>query len=284
MSLPDISSFSHPEWMDGKGFGIHSYNKALAAGYTQQGIKDAMRGRGLFISEKAGNAMGADTTLYKHRGAGGQFGEGTLRNARAAGMTDAQIRSSLASSGLTIGDPAAKLLNVNAGYTYFGQSGNVKNTGSYGNSGRFYKNRAQLAPRGYGLDPSKGYAPVGQNALGYSPTFYTAGGTNDYDSMNTIFNQAPGTFNASNAGGGYSDPTFNEDNAMMIGGFGGGGFGAYGGSAGSTPVTAKASAASPVGNNNLKIGNKKTSNTLQSGSSSFSRLGNGMHINNSLTV
>lgn len=263
----NLQQFSNPAYANGKGFGQGAYDRARAAGYTDAQIKASLAGSGLTVAPEVASSLGANTDLYQYRGGGGQFGMGTLNNARAAGLTDDQIRKSLSSSGLEIGDDAAKALNVNTGYTYFGSAPYAGPSSYPGNSGKNYDSRPVLAPRGFGSSKD-----------GYSSTYYMAGGTNDYDVFNTIFNQKPGTFNSnSNIGGGYSDPTFNEDNAKSSLGIMKGNLGSV------AQVGAKAATnkTTKVGTNDrLKIGtnSKKTG----SGSSSFKRSAD--RVNNSLTI
>ena len=266
----------------GTGFGQGAYDRAIAAGLKPSQIKQALPGSGLRIGGAVGKTLGGNTSLYEHRGGGGQLGMGTYNKARAAGMTNEQIRSAAASSGLTIGGEAAKALNVNQGKTYLGIAPG-KPASYKGNSGNLYPARPQLAPRGFGLND-----PNLSSDLGYSPTFYSYGGTNDYDAMNTIFNQPAGTFNASNAGGGYSDPQFNEVNAQLPA--------QYSNAMRSQSVTVNPSPApvavnqanptnetTKVGtNNNLKIGTKSKKG---SGSSAFKRASQGVdRANTSLTI
>ena len=253
----DLRQFSNT----GNGFGQGAYDRALAAGYKPSQIKQALSGSGLTIGEKVGKKLTGNTDLYKHRGGGGQLGMGTYNNARASGMTNAQIRASAASSGLRIGDLAAQQLNVNPGKTYLGIAPGVQ--GSFkGNSGNSYRSRPTLIPRGYGMGEGK----FG-TADGFSPTMYIAGGTSDYENLNFTFNTDK--FNAENAGGGYSDPTFNQVNAGMPGGYGGG--------LGSPSQTAPGQSVgvNPTNNttavgkgNDLKIGTNKKKG---SGSTAFKR-------------
>ena len=210
----NMSQFSNPDWGSGRGFGRGAYDRARAAGYSDFDIKKGLPTSGLEISPTIAKMLGANTDLYQYRGSGKQFGMGTLNNARNAGLTDAEIRRSLASSGLQISPDAARSINVNPGYTYLGRAANVR-SGFRGNSGRMYESRPQLAPAGYGLDKSKGYANPDGIAAGFAPTFYIAGGMNDYDAANYIFRT--NALNASNTGGGYSDPTFHLDNAGFVG-------------------------------------------------------------------
>ena len=194
-------------------------------------------------------------------------------------MTDGQIRSSLAMSGMQIGDKAAQGLNVNAGKTYLGYSPNVQQ--SYGgNSGSQYGSRPMLAPRGYGMDGRF------SSDQGFSPTLYVAGGENDYDALNYVF----GTDykGGPDIGGGYSDPNFNRDNYVAPESDPNRPFGGY--AAGQGPSSMNAGSGKNVNvksgsttvkdrtsNNTMKIGTKKD-DTTASGSSAFKR------TNTSLTV
>jgi hypothetical protein len=189
----------------GTGFGQGAYNRARAAGLSDAQIKAALPSAGLTIGSSVGQSLGGSTNLYQHRGGGGQFGLTSYNNAIAAGLTPGQIRSSLAASGLRIGDKAAQALNVNQGMTYLGYSPGTQ-ASFKGNSGLEYPARPILAPRGYGLNNS-----TFSSDRGYSPTFYVSGGTNDFDAVNFLFgtNYQGGP----NVGTGYSDPTFNEVNA-----------------------------------------------------------------------
>jgi len=185
------------------GFGQGAYAAAKAQGYTDAQIKAALPSSGLTIGAKVGSALGGNTDLYQYRGGGGQFGLSSYNNAIAAGMTPGQIRSSLAASGLRIGDKAAEALNVNQGMTYLGYSPYVKQSFA-GNSGIQYPARPQLAPRGYGMDGRF------SSDQGYSPTLYISGGGNDYGALNAVFgtNYEGGP----NIGGGYYDPDFGRVN------------------------------------------------------------------------
>lgn len=186
----------------GTGFGQGAYNRARAAGLSDAQIRAALPSAGLTIGSAVGQSLGGSTNLYQHRGAGGQFGMGSYNNAIAAGMTPEQIRSSLASSGLRIGDAAAQALNVNPGMTYLGYSPNVRQSFA-GNSGLQYPARPQLAPRGYGMDGRF------SSNLGYSPTLYISGGENDASGLNFVFGT---NFDSTQAGGGYYDPNFHRVN------------------------------------------------------------------------
>lgn len=188
----------------GTGFGQGAY-EAARQHYTDAQIRAALPSSGLQIGQAVGQTLGGDTSLYQHRGAGGGLGMGTLAKAQAAGMTNAEIRSAAAMSGLTIGPKAAAALNVNPGMTYLGYSPNLKQTEYQGNAGGMYGLRPQLAPAGYGLTD-----PTFSGDRGYSPTYYIAGGANDYEAANFLFgtNYQGGP----DIGGGYSDPDFHRIN------------------------------------------------------------------------
>ena len=191
----------------GGGFGQGAYNRAKAAGLTDAQIKAALPASGLTIGAQVGSSLGGSTDLYQYRGGGGQFGMESYNKAVAAGMTPHNIRQSLASSGLRIGDKAAQALNINEGMTYLGYSPHLKQTSFAGNAGGTYAARPIFAPRGYGLNN-----PTFSSDRGYSPSFYIAGGSNDYDAINFLF----GTDyqGGPNVGTGYYDPTFHEVNAV----------------------------------------------------------------------
>tara|TARA_R110002012_G_scaffold112447_1_gene258179 strand:- start:9 stop:833 length:825 start_codon:yes stop_codon:yes gene_type:complete len=262
----------------GGGFGLKALERARAGGMSDNDIRSQLSSAGLVIGRGAGDALGADTSLYGYRGAGGQFGQASYQAASAAGLSDAQIRSSLAMSGLQIGDQAGKSLNVNAGKTYLGYSPNTQQSFG-GNNGQQYGSRPMLAPRGYGMDGRF------SSDQGYSPTLYVAGGANDYDALNSVFgtNYQGGP----DIGGGYSDPDFHKSNYVAPANDPDRPFGGYpagqGPSAnvgagknvnvksGSTTVKDRTS------NSTMKIGTKKA-DTTTSGSSAFKR------TNTSLTV
>lgn len=199
--IVDLSPFmTHPTW---EGFGINSLAAANQAGISNAQIKEALAGSGITIGEKAGAHLGANTDLYKYQVKGG-FGANSLAAAQAAGMTNNEIRSSLASSGLRIGEKAAATLNVNPGRTYLGIAPGV--AGSHaGNSGNQYASRPNLAPAGYGFNMGLG------DAQGYSPTLYISGGSSSYEPMNYIFGLD--YQGGPDIGDGYRDPNFHRDNA-----------------------------------------------------------------------
>ena len=271
----------------GTGFGQGAYERARAAGVSDASIRQSLPLSGLTTGSWAANQLGADTRLYDQRGGGGQMGMGTYNNLKNAGLSNAQIRQSLASSGLTIGPKAADALNVNPGFTYYGYAEGTQQGGYKGNSGKLYDARALLAPKGYGLDASKGWSPTAEVARGYSPTFYAAGGVDDQHAYNFLFNTDK--FNATNVGGGYSDPNFHTDNE----GFVGAGITTSRGASPTTQVTPPSpvpvnntnptSKTTPVGTkSDLKIGTKSKKG---SGSSAFKRAGSGPErANTSLTI
>ena len=203
------------------GFGANALARARQSLSDSQ-IKAALSGSGLTIGQQVGQSLGADTSLYGFRGSGGQFGAGSLAAAQQSGMSNAQIRTALAQSGLQIGDQAAQTLNVNPGKTYIGIAPGTR-TDFQGNSGSMYGLRPQLAPRGYGMNSGYG------GEQGYSPTFYIAGGENDHNAHNFLF----GTDyqGGPDIGGGYSDPDFHRVNYVPpahdpfrpFGGYGAGG-------------------------------------------------------------
>lgn len=193
----------------GTGFGQGAY-AAARQHYSDAQIRAALPSSGLKIGQVVGKTLGGDTSLYKHRGSGGQLGMGTLQQAQAAGMTNAEIRTAAAMSGMTIGAKAAAALNVNPGMTYLGYSPHLQQTEYAGNSGVMYGVRPQLAPAGYGLN-NRDFS----SDRGYSPTFYIAGGANDWEAHNFLF----GTDYAGgpDIGGGYSDPDFHRINFVPAG-------------------------------------------------------------------
>lgn len=213
---------TNPKYRNMNGFGGAALQRARAGGLSDNQIRAALSGAGLTIGQDVGQALGADTSLYGFRGGSGQFGASSLAAAQAAGMSNAQIRSSLAMSGLQIGDQAAQALNVNPGKTYLGYAPGVQ-TEFQGNSGAMYGARPQLAPRGYGMD---GRFSSNQ---GYSPTLYIAGGENDHNALNFVF--GTNYDGGPDIGGGYSDPDFHRLNYVPpandpfrpFGGYGAGG-------------------------------------------------------------
>jgi len=195
MSLRD---FTNNEEYD-NGFGLKALERARPAGLSNADISRQLSGSGLRIGQRAASALGANTDLYQFKRGGteyaGGFGQAALNRARESGLSDGDIRSKLATSGLSIGDRAAQSLNVNGGNTYFGlRPGSAASFG--GSGGGSYGARAVLAPRGYG---------TGEGA--YSPTYNVYGGMNDTDALRGILGAQ-----TSNFGGTYSDPNFNRDN------------------------------------------------------------------------
>lgn len=198
----DLNQFINPkDWMAG-GFGLKAIERANKAGVSNAQIRQALATTpGLTIGTRAGQHLGADTTLYGFQNQGG-FGANSYAAARGAGYSDADIRSSLAGSGLTIYDKAAQSLNVNPGYTYLGYAPKVTPNFA-GNSGTMYDSRPQLAPRGFGLNN-----PTFSSQMGYSPTFYIAGGHDDSHAYDFLFGSNSG--GGGSIGGGYSDPEFHQ--------------------------------------------------------------------------
>ena len=200
----NLAQFSSKDPRYQGGFGQGAYDRARAAGLTDAQIRSALPSSGLKIGTTIGAKLGGSTSLYNYRNQaiGGGFGIGSYNRAIAAGMTPHNIRQSLASSGLRIGDKAAEALNINPGMTYLGYSPNVQQA-HVGASGNQYSARAIFASRGYGLNN-----PTFSSDKGYSPTFYISGGANDYDAVNFLF----GTDyqGGPNVGTGYSDPKFHK--------------------------------------------------------------------------
>lgn len=198
----DLTPYLNTQW---GGFGLNSRAAANAAGITDAQIKAALPSlAGNYkIGEGLGKKYGADTKMYAFQNQGG-FGAKSLEAARAAGYTDNEIRSSMASSGLLIHPLGAEGLNVNPGKTYLGIAPGVADS-NVGYSGTKYAARPNLAPAGYGFGMGLG------DAQGYSPTLYISGGTSSYEPMNTIF----GTDyqGGPHIGDGYRDPNFHIDNA-----------------------------------------------------------------------
>ena len=205
----DLNQFIDPnDWMAG-GFGLKAIERANKAGVSNAQIRAALSTTpGLTIGTRAGQHLGADTTLYGFQNQGG-FGANSYAAARGAGYSDADIRSSLAGSGLTIYDKAAESLNVNPGYTYLGYAPKVTQSFA-GNDGNMYDSRPQLAPRGFGLNN-----PTFSSQMGYSPTFYISGGHDDAHAYDFLFGGNAGA--GGSIGGGYSDPGFHERNYIPPG-------------------------------------------------------------------
>ncbi len=220
----------------GGGFGLAALDRARATGMSDRQIHQQLAKSGLQIGPAASLSLGANPTMHAFAQPGSSgFGAGALQRAQAAGMTNAEIRSNLADSGLTIGDKAAQVLNVNPGRTFAGYSPFLEKTEYAGNAGGMYGLRPQLAPRGYGL--GIGYEGKDPHAIpgytsatwGYSPSFYIAGGSSDYEVINQLYglNYDGGP----DIGGGYRDPDFHRINYVPpahdpmrpFGGYGAGG-------------------------------------------------------------
>jgi len=135
----------------------------------------------------------------------GSFGLSALNRARAAGYSDAQIRTTLAGAGVEIGGKAADSLNVQAGKTFYTGADGKKRpdnvASSYtGQAGR-RSTRPVLLPKGaYNYAQSK---PFERNYL------FTAGGTNDAELANLYLR---GDRKAAVAGeyGAYSEPDWRK--------------------------------------------------------------------------
>ena len=146
------------------------------------------------------NYSGAEDEM----GSGG-FGLAALNRARAAGYTDAQIRTTLAGAGVEIGGKAADSLNVAAGKTFYtGADGKKRPDGIasnfMGQAGR-RSTRPFLLPKGaYNHAQGK---PFEQNYL------FAAGGANDAEIANLFLR---GDWRAAEPGkyGAYSEPDWNK--------------------------------------------------------------------------
>ena len=146
------------------------------------------------------NYSGAEDQM----GSGG-FGLAALARARAAGYTDAQIRTTLAGAGVDIGSKAADSLNVAAGKTFYtGADGKKRPDGIassyYGQAGR-RSTRPFLLPKG-AYDHAQG-KPFEQNYL------FAAGGANDAEIANLFLRgdhkaADPETYSA------YSEPDWEK--------------------------------------------------------------------------
>ena len=135
-------------------------------------------------------------------GSGG-FGAEALARARAAGYTDAQIRTTLAGSGVTIGDKAADQLGVMSGQTFFtGEDGsrrpeNVRQ--SYSGQAGTRNTRPVLLPKGaYNYEANR---PFEGN------TVWAAGGANDADIANLYLR---GEQKQGGEYGSYSEPDWGK--------------------------------------------------------------------------
>ena len=94
------------------GFGLNALTQARDAGLSDRQIQRQAAQLGLQIGPAASLSLGANPTMHAFAQPGSSgFGAGALQRAQAAGMTNAEIRSNLADSGLHIGDKAAKILN-----------------------------------------------------------------------------------------------------------------------------------------------------------------------------
>ena len=123
------------------------------------------------------------------------FGLTAYEKARAAGLTDQQIRSSLATSGLKIGEQAADRLNVNPIQTSAGLPSDVKG----GFDG--FKTRGVLLPKGVFLD---GRGQV--SSSGGSGVVYATGGSSDAAIANTYSKQNM----SEDSWGTYRDPNWDK--------------------------------------------------------------------------
>ena len=91
------------------GFGLTALTAAREAGLSDRQIQRQAAQAGLQIGPAAALSLGANPTMHAYAQPGSYgFGASALQRAQAAGMTNAQIRSNLADSGLTIGEEAAK--------------------------------------------------------------------------------------------------------------------------------------------------------------------------------
>ena len=131
------------------GIGATYVQRELTRGRSLQEIQDEARRKGYTVGEKAqqifDNAAARNNDYSDNYGLppsgrffdpsnfsgmedrldDGGFGDYALGRARAAGYTDAQIRSTLAASGMMIGPKAAKHLGVMPGRTFYtGPDGN----------------------------------------------------------------------------------------------------------------------------------------------------------------
>lgn len=149
------------------------FNNAAAA------KNDYSENRGIPASGRFFNPANFTGDKADSLGSGG-FGAEALARARAAGYTDAQIRTTLAGSGVNIGRKAADQLGVMSGQTFFtGEDGSkrpdhVKQ--SYLGQAGTRKTRPVLLP--------KGAYNYGQNKAFDANTVWAAGGVNDADIAN----------------------------------------------------------------------------------------------------
>lgn len=133
----------------------------------------------------------------------GGFGAQALARARAAGYTDAQIRTTLAGSGVTIGPQAADQLGVMPGKTFFtGEDGTKRPDNvaqSYLGQAGTRNTRPVLLPKG-----AYNYA---QNKPFDSNTVWAAGGVNDADVANLYLR---GDYKEGGEYGTYSEPDWGK--------------------------------------------------------------------------
>ena len=166
-------------------------NAASGSGVNQYGAPAA----GRFFDPS--NYSGAEDAM----GSGG-FGLEALNRARKAGFNDAQIRTTLAGAGMTIGPAAADALGVMAGQTFYtGQDGKARPDRvqqSYLGQAGTRDTRPVLLPAGaYNSAQNK---PFDSNYV------WVAGGTNDADVANLYTGKKVegGTY------GTYSDPEWSK--------------------------------------------------------------------------
>ena len=96
----------------GSGFGQAAYNRARASGLSDSQIRSSLASSGLTIGAKVANSGSGGVDLKQFSNTGTGFGQAAYNRALSSGLSDSQIRSSLASSGLTIG---AKVTNSGSG-------------------------------------------------------------------------------------------------------------------------------------------------------------------------
>ena len=173
----NLLSFKGPNAPAGRAVGANAIARAMAAGHSRAAIAQAMQSQNIGAGHGVREVVGPSVQAYnpaQHKGNdniwefydGTKYSTGWGQAAQAAanqsGMSDAQVRSQLASSGLAIGQRAADVLNVNPVQTRKDFPDHVKD--SYNN----YKTRAILTPKG---------ASVGG-------IVYSAGGYSDADIVN----------------------------------------------------------------------------------------------------
>jgi hypothetical protein len=103
--MADLRQFSNT----GSGFGQAAYDRARAAGLSDSQIRSSLASSGLTIGAKVKSSSGSggvDLRQFSNTGTG--FGQAAYNRALSSGLNDSQIRSSLASSGLTIGAKVAQ--------------------------------------------------------------------------------------------------------------------------------------------------------------------------------